>query len=494
MAVLRRTKALISTQRPETSVVNASGVIGQVTELFPLWRDSTEHAKAMDNWYYNEINRRDMPKLPRKTTSDIKDLRDASTTGWAKMIADSMSQDFIFDGIRQRNNGDAAPATRLIQQNRLFSKQRAAHDGVIRHGKAFNLIGPAVGRLDGKDTAFIRPKSALTCDAFYRDDFDEYAEFFLEGVIQHDADGTRRYRWDFYDDVNHHRLTSELDGSKMTYIDYEPHGMNICPVVRAAPNLDLTGRAIGEIEPYVILFKRLNQSTLDRLVVQRFGAFVIRWIAGIEEPDTDEKKRAAAIALSLTDLLMVENPQSKVGSLPATPLDGYIRSREADIRDLSAVSQTPSFHMLGLSDNVGADGLAAAEASHTRKGILWKVGLSDFWETSLRLAGFAAGPEYQDVADDFESRLHWKDTSSYSFQSWAQGLGTLATQLEIPGEALWQRIPGWEESDTQHARKLREEAEAKAELDAELAHQQQVDLVKTTAEVKAASGGSAAAR
>jgi len=463
----RTTRALVSTQRSELKVTRASSVVGQVSELFPLWRASCEEAKVYERWYRNNLTPRDLPKLPNKAGKDIKDLRDESPTSWAKMIADSLSQDFIADGIRMTASGDMSPAYQLWQRNGLDSRQKPVHDGVIRHGKAFNLIGSAVGRLDGKRTAFIRGKSALNCDAFFRDDFDEYPDVFIEGQLQTNVDGSKQWRIDFWDDVAHHWLSCEQDGSKMEYITYEPHGMGLCPVVRAAGNIDLTGRTIGEIEPYITLFRRINQSTMDRLVVQRFGAFVVRWIAGIEEPETDELKRAAAIALSMTDLLVSGSGDTKFGSLPATPLDGYIKSREADIRDLSAVSQTASFHMLGLSDNVGAEGLAAAEASHARKGELWKISLGEFWETSLRLAGFAAGlPE---VASDFESRMHWKDTRTQSFQSLAQGLGTLATQLGIPGEALWSRIPDWEAPDTVNAKRIATEMAAQAAVEAALA-------------------------
>lgn len=472
MAKRKTTKALISTQRLDESVTRASSVVGQVKELFPLWSSSTQFAGEMEMWYRNDfsnsgLGRTNLPHLADSAGADIKELRDSAPTPWAKMIADALSQNLIVDGIRQSEDGSNAPAMRLWQQNGLDSRQRAVVDGTARHGKAFNLIGSATGRLDGKPTAFIRGKSALVFDAFYRDDYDEWPECALEGHLQRDADGDERWRWDFYDESAHHWLTSERDGSKMTYIAYEPHGMGMCPVTRAAGSIDLNGRVTGEIEPYITLFKRINQSTMDRLVVQRFGAFVVRYIAGIAQPSgTDEEKRAKALMLAITDLLVSPDKDTKFGSLPATPLDGYIKSREADIRDLSAVSQTPSFHMLGLADNVGAEGLAAAEASHFRKVDGWAANLGEFWEASMRLAGYAAGdPE---IANDFESRVHWKDTKAQSFQSLAQGLATLAEGLGIPGEVLWGRIPDWGIADTEKALQLAKEEEARALTEATL--------------------------
>lgn len=472
----RTTAPLIATQRPRP---DRNGTItALVSELFEPWRASCERAEGLERWYRNELKVEDVPRLPSRVRDDIKDLRDFSVTPWAKMIADSMSQDMIVDGIRQKNNGNAAPGTRLWQQNGLDARQKPLHDGVARHGKAFNLVGAAVGRLDRKRTAFIRGKSALTCDAFFRDDFDEYPDYFLEGHQVVNSDNTRGWALDFWDDGAHHWLTCELDGSKMTYIAYEPHDMQICPVVRFAPDIDLTGRVAGEIEPYITLYKRINQSTMDRLTVQRYGAFVIRWISGIDKPPTQAEADAAAIALSMTDLLMIPpgkdgNSSGRAGSLPATPLDGYIRSREADIRDLAATSHTPSFQMLGLSDNVGAEGLAAAKDAHDRKSNLWRTSLGESHEASMRLAGQAAGDD--EIASDFESRVHWKNVRPHSFQSLAEGLGILADKLGIPGEVLWSRIDDWEEADTQQAKALAEQVKREEEMDAELAVQRQIE-------------------
>lgn len=488
MAKQVKRRRWISSQRLDDSVSSKSSVLAQAKELFPLLRESVERAQGYENWYRNELGGPgqidDLPVLPPGTPGSIEDLRESSPTPWGKMIADGMSQDLIVENIRQKNTGADAPAMRLWQQNGLDARQKPVHDGAIRHGKSFNLIGSAIGRYDQKPTAFIRGKSALDADAFYRDDFDEFPEFYMERHIQRDADGTRRWRIDFLDDSRWHRLTCLEDGSKWEYIEYEEHGMGICPVVRLAGNIDLQGRCTGEIEPYITLFKRINQSTMDRLVVQRHGAHLLRWIAGITKPEGDAEARAAAEALRVTDLIMIPNENGKAGTLAGTPLDGYIKSREADIRDLSAVSQTPSFHMLGLSDNVGAEGLAAAEASHMRKIELWKTSAGEFWETSHRLAGWAMGDSA--IAEDFESRAHWKDTSAQSFQTLAQGLQSLAEGLGIPGEVLWPRV--LEQPDIERAKKLKVQEEAKAQEEAEVAQQRQVELVQAKG---ATSGGDA---
>lgn len=488
-------RVLISTQRPEVSTVSARAkrsVVDTLEELLPAWQESTAKAEELDRWYYSELHPTDLPLAPRRVPAGVADLKETSISPWAKMICDSASQDLIVDGFRGGQNQMLPAVQRRWQQNGLDARQRAVHDGVVRHGKAFNLIGKAVGRLDGKPTAFIRGKSARHADAFFRDDFDEWPEFFLEGHQQKNVEGDTVWRFDLYDDVYHYWLSGDLSGKgKVEYIAQEEHEMGVTPAVRATVNLDLAGRAIGEIEPYIYLFKRLNQDNFDRLVVQRFGAHVIRWLAGIAKPSLQSEADAAALALAVTDLLMIENPQGKAGTLPATPLDGYLRARENDVRDLSAVSQVASFNMLGLSDNVGAEGLAAAKHAHTLKLNLFKQSLGEFWEASNRLAGHAAGDAQ--AAEDFETKAHWKDNTAQSFQGLTQGLAMLAEKLEIAPEMLWGRIPNWDDSDTRQAITLREqrkeEERAEAELAAEMDAARQVEIQQA----RGASGGNAGA-
>jgi hypothetical protein len=338
------------------------------------------------------------------------------------------------------------------------------HDEVFTFGMAYNLILPAVGRLDGKRTALIRGKSPMSSLAFYRDDFDEYPEFFMHAEEQKNDDGTSVWRVTFYDDTIEAQLARE--GDETTLIEVNRHNMDVCPIVRLHNRMDLSGRVVGEVAPFITLFRRIDQDTQDRLVVQRKGAWAVRTIAGMKEPTTDAEKQAARIALGVGDFLVSEDKDTKFGSLPPTPLDGYIRSRESDIRDLSSVSQIPAHQFLGLDSNVGAEGLAAAEQSQMRKLDQRHTVIGEGHETSLRLAGYAAGIE--EVASDYTSRVHWKATKAESFQGLMQGLGQAATQLGIPPEMLWTRIPDWTQVDTREAKTLIADLQARMQMQAQI--------------------------
>jgi hypothetical protein len=53
-----------------------------------------------------------------------------------------------------------------------------------------------------------------------------------------------------------------------------------------------------------------------------------------------------------------------------------------------------------------------------------------------------------------ESR--WRDTESRSMEQAAMALGMLATNLKVPVEMLWERIPNWTDQDVQRAVRLAE--------------------------------------
>lgn len=450
---------IISTQRMDMSVTVATGAVGQVAELWDAAAQARDDAQYLQDWHDLSLrDPRDRPTLPDDTLEEFKRIRKNSQTPWGRMIVNATAQGIAVDDIYLRGTRESSPAYNVWQQNGLDAKQTPLVKGMLRHGYAYNLILPAVGRLDGLPTALIRGKSALRMTAFYRDDADEFPEFALEV----DRNGEDTYIW-LYDDVYTHRMSMQGDDLRtLTYIDNEPHGMSICPVVRYA-DMDLDGNTYGEIAPFIPVFRRIDQDTCDRLIVQRRGAHNARYGTGVKQPEGEDAQRRLRLAFAAGDLMMSDEPNSKFGSLPATPLDGYIAARESDIRDLAATSQTAPYRLLGLSDNVGGDAIAAADKAHNLKVDEYRRVVGEGHEASLRLAGWAMGND--EIAKDFTSRVHWVVIPSESIQTLAQGLGSLAKTVGIPPQLLWDRVPGWDRSDTEQALKLIEQAKDEALLD-----------------------------
>ena len=463
--VKRIANRIIASQRMDMSVTTSKSAVAQVKELWEPAMQARELAQYRQAWYDLELGQGgirpdELPYMPEKAIGEMQKLKRLSPTPWGRMIVNEITQLLAVDDILLEDQAKSAPAYRIWQQNGLDGRQKPVIQAANIHGQSYNLILPAIGRYDRKPTALIRGKSALRMTAFYRDDFDEYPEFAIEVVEQPLNDGTSEWLISFYDDTYTHRMsTRDLSGEHITYIDNEPHGMGVCPVVRFA-DLDLEGRALGEITPYIPLFRRIDQDTCDRLIVQRYGAFVVRTIAGMDKPSTAEAQRAASIALGVGDLLVSPNDKTKFGSIPATPMDGYLKGRDSDIKDLAATSQTPSYRLLGLGDNIGADAIQAANESQDRKKADLQRVFGESWEASMRLAGHAMGDTT--VATDFTSSVHWVPRNSESLQTLTQGLATAAVQLEIAPELLWDRLPDWNRTKTEQALTLREQRKQQA--------------------------------
>jgi hypothetical protein len=296
--------------------------------------------------------------------------------------------------------------------------------------------------------------------------------------MEHEAYGPRRegedggYMVRVYDEVATHYIQCRGEGwdrKDWTYISYEEHPLKVPPVARCVNRLDLDGKATGEIEPVIPLLRRIDQDTMDRLVVQRFGAWKIRYIAGMARPSSDQQAIYQAMKLKIEDLLISPDNQTKFGTLDATEIKGFIEAHDADLRVLSAITQTPPHHLLGLSSNLQAEALAAAESGLMRKSVDFKTNAGEFHEQMFRMAATMAG--HREEARAFNMQVRWRDTESRSLNQAADALFKLASGLKVPVEMLWERIPGWTDNDSERAKSLIENGSIDALL-AELEGQQ----------------------
>jgi hypothetical protein len=428
--------------------VNQRGAIALAKTLLPQYAENKTELDSVDSWYRGQNER---PVMPRQSTKEYQQLQERSYTPWLKLVVTSVAQALYVEGYRRQRAVDDADAWAIWQANGLDARQMSVYRGALAHGQSFVTVLP------GDRAPVMRGVSARKMHAVYADAAED--EFPMYALRVETSANKQMLR--LYDEEQVYYLSADAGGSTVEFIESRVHGVGVCPVVRFANELDLDGRVTGDVSPFIPLAARIDQDTFDRLVVQRFGAWVIKYVAGMATPETDEEKRAAQIALKVSDFLMAEDPDTKFGSLPATPLDGYIKSRDADIRDLAAVTQTPPHHLLGQMANLSAEALAAAESSLMRKVQERKTVFGESWEQALRLA---AGIADIDGADDFSAQVRWRDMESRSVSQVADALGKLAQQLQVPVEMLWEKVPGWTDQDVERAKTLSAQGDALAGL------------------------------
>lgn len=431
-------------------------------DLLPQFQTERERLDRIDRWVRWDHDR---PHQPRNSTVEYKELAGRVQTPWLSLVVTSVVQGLIVDGYRRVDADDNSSAWDIWQANGFDRRQVSVHRAAITYGTSYVTVLPGI-TMSGGPMPALRGVSPREMMAFYKDPAnDDWPTMALR--VNQLPDGKRLIR--LYDATDIYELVdSDL-------VSITGHDIGVCPVVRYNNLLDLEGRADGEVEPYIATAGRIDQTTFDRLVVQRFSSWVVRTIAGMSLTETvdstGETPQAAKMRLRVEDLLVAEDSDTKFGSLPASDLQGFIAAREADIRDLAAASQTPAHEMLGSLANLSAEALAAARASATAKISERKITLGESHEQMLRLASFVAGD--LEGAADYTAQVRWRDTEIRSLSQAADALGKLATMIGVPVEMLWEKIPGWTDTDVERAKVLAQQDGGVASLLRELVGGQQ---------------------
>lgn len=419
-------------------------------QLFKQFTAERERLKIIDEW---ARGKQPDPWKPRTANNEHDALMRKSFTPMLGLVVSALSQASYVDGYRSPKAADDAPSWAIWQANGFDSRQVAVHRGAFSHGLAYVTVMP--GELNGERMPVCRGVSARKMIAVYRDAAeDEWPEYALRGEKSGD-----KWMLRLYDEDVVHRLSIDDLGGELEYITYDEHEMGVPPVVRVPNTLDLDGRAVGEVEPFIPVAARYDQSTWDRMMVQRYASWKIRYATGMAKPETEAGKQAQKLKLAQDDILMAENPATKFGTLDETTLDGFIAAAESDVQTLAAVSQTPPQYLNGDMTNLSADALAMAEATLMRKAAERHTVIGEAHEQWLRLAGSWMG-----VDVDPGAQVKWRDVESRSLAQVADALGKIADQLHFPAQLLWEKIPGFTQTDIEQAQRLAERGDSLQQL------------------------------
>lgn len=242
------------------------------------------------------------------------------------------------------------------------------------------------------------------------------------------------------------------------------HGLGVCPVVRYLNGDDLDGDDCvrGEVEPLIEMQDQLNSTTFNLLMAQQYAAFRQRWVTGMAPPLDENGTPIEPFNAAVNRLWVAEDPDTKFGDFAATDLGGYLESREATIRHIATVSQTPPHHLLGAMINLSAEALAAAESGLQRKIAERKSSFGESHEQTLRLAALAA--DDSGGWEDTSAQVVWRDTEARSLAQTVDALGKLVQMLGVPAEELWQLIPGISQTDVERWKDAAKKGDALAQL------------------------------
>lgn len=415
-------------------------------DLFPAWQKERDRLDGIDKWmrWHQE-----QVKVPRQSTSEMKYLAEISRTPWLGLVVTTVAQCMYVDNYLSQIEAEPQSGPWWTwMQNGFHQRQIAVHRAALGYGYAFVKVLPGEDFM-GNPMSVMRGVSPRKMWAAYADPAaDDWPMWAMHVETQPGSKQSIRV----YDEDYEYFLSSNLDGEKIEFVEYREIGAGVPPIVRYTNQLDLDGRADGEVEPYIGAAKRINKTAYDRLLAQHYNSWKVRTVAGMSKPDDEQEAERARLLLRQQDLLVAEDPDTKFGTLDETPLQGFIESWRADVEALAAVSQTPAHQLTGQLVNLSAEALAAARAALTQKVYERQQSFGKSHAQALRLAALLQDDEQH--ATDVLGRVTWQDMEIRSMSQAVDALGKAAQMLEVPKVALWTRIPGVEKSDVDEWKRM----------------------------------------
>lgn len=418
--------------------LSASEAVARTKELL-AFRD--KEGTRLNRIHDYLMNSQKLVWLPTTVPTEVANIAKISRVNMLKFVVSATVQAIYVDGYRAPLSANDEAAWDIWQRNRMDARQIGVHRAGISYGASYVTVLP------GDPVPVLRGSSPRQLTAVYGDD-DEWPRFALEKR----SNGTYR----LYDETAVYTMTVGDSHDDVAWQMTRRHNAGVTPVVRFRDTDDLDDPVLGAVEPLMTLQDQINLTTFGLLVAQHYGAFRQRYILGWIAESEEEKLKASAAKLWTFE----DGPNDiQVGEFAETSLKGYIESREATLRHLATVSQTPAHELLGQLVNLSAEALAAAESSHRRAVTEIQTVMGEAWEQVLAL-----GAKYMGVEADPAAYVRWKDTEARSMSQMADALGKLATMLGVPPQELWEKIPGVSQQEVDRWKEAAKEGDALGNL------------------------------
>lgn len=432
--------------------------------------DAAEHLHQIRNGErtkLDEVRRywKGRQKLPAvfdpKSGEVVKVLARASRVNVMPIIINSLVQAMYVDGFRTKKDSEDLKVWDVWQQNRMDRHQMGIHRATAAYGTSYCTVIP------GNPVPVMKGYSPRQMTALYGED-----PHWPQTALSHEG----HEAWRLWDEEAIYFLEGK-DG-KFTFVEARPHGAPVTPVVRHVDEEDLdTGDevssqsvlgepehlTVGQVGPYMAVQDQIDITTFGLQVAQNAGAFRQRYVIGWVAENEAEQFKASAAKFWAID----EDPNDvTVGEFGQTDLKGYIESREASFRHMSALSQTPVHELTATLIQMSAEALAAAEAAKDRKVGERQTLSGESHEQEFWLAG-----HYMDIDIPSDAEVIWRETSARSFASTVDGLGKLAQMLGVPPQELWDQIPGVTKAKVERWKQIADRGDAFAQLAEQLDRQ-----------------------
>lgn len=398
-------------------------------KLAPEWDTVRVQLAGLEAW---ARGRQPEPRVIRNT--ERKALQELSRMPVMRLMVSTFAQQLQIDGYRKAGSNENAAAWDTWMRNNMPGQQLSLNRSIITYGYAYVKVTKGTAPDSNETMAVMRARSPMKVFALYED---AYGDQWPKYVLEKNGDGT--YTW--WNDEEKIELVK--DGGKFKYKSSENHDYAEVPFIRYVNEIDLDGRCWGDVEPLIELAKSIDKTKFDRLLVQHFNSFKVRWATGLTQPDREVDIEQEKIRISNDEILISSVAEAKFGTLEETTMSGFIEAYRTDLEAFLVAAQLPT-SLAGQIVNVAADALAQANRPTVLKLQEKQVTYGQSHDQTMRFVNLIEGRA--DEAFDWTFQVHWRDVEVRSLAQFADAWGKMVESLKIPAWGVWDMIPGIDQS------------------------------------------------
>jgi hypothetical protein len=368
---------------------------------------------------------------------------------WCQLVPDSTVERLMPLGFRLADGSIDEAAAKTWRQSECDVEVGLAFLEALITGRAFALVW----KPDGKTTEITFESAAQAIVEYvpgrrrlrsaglkvWSDHVNEYATLFTPTVVYR-FERLAKNSGDWAD-----RKTDLAQGEPA----HLPNPLGTVPLVELPNRSRLHGSPRSEIENVAPLQDAMNTLWAHLMTASDTLALPARAVLGMDRPVReildDEGEVIGEEDLPLDQfrsdrLLWLEREGASIAEFSAADLTNYTKVIEVAVQHIAAQTRTPPHYLLGQMVNVSADALVAAESGLVAKVQERQRYFGAALREVMRLAALADGDTGR-AADLALGSVVWRDAQFRSDAQYADALTKLKA-INVPDEALWERIPG----------------------------------------------------
>lgn len=441
---------------------------------------------------YGKVNRylegnHNLPYVPRGARNEYHSIARSSITNWLPKISAAYTQGLFVDGFRPARSASNAPVWDVWRANGMNARQSIPIRSALELGVGYGLTLP------GDATPVMKAVRADRMTAWYEDEDDDWP---IAALLRRGETVEGKVLWLYLDDTEVVEVLE--DGGRFNAESSTEHGYGVCPVVRFRVRME--GDSRGIIEPLIPINDQINEAVFSLRMAIQYASFRQRWATGVifgEDPVTgadveeqpegiapyvvdssedgytvDPESPAApdpvtspgdgAFEASVDRLWVTSNPDARFGDFAQTETSGHLAAYLATVRTLAALGQISPNVLTGDLVNLSAEALTALQDSTQRQLNEYETMLGESFEQWLRLTSLAMGDA--EGAADLAAEVRWRDNEARSLAATVDALGKMAQMLQVPPQALWERIPGVSDAEIERWQVAADDADGLGKL------------------------------